>query len=271
MIINKTLKALLKNNPKDPKEPLSDGTGPSPAQCSKLLTPWLVADFILRNMQPQIPMPWIFWNEPAEPQLDSVRHISWTLHRATEFLGKCSPACSSLSAFQAEQQTKLEMTAPMMIPTVGSSSQFSMQHSLKTFSEFGDHIFKRGHRLLYQSDIFLLGSSQSQKSERLVTGETCDNMFQSRNHQTDTNRHCPGSAFARTEQHWAALSSTKQHWAALSSTEQHWAALSSTVHWAACGCQEFVAVADAIHAILEWRLYAAVCGRVVSQNPGWIL
>ena len=30
-------------------------------------------------------------------------------------------------------------------------------------------------------------------------------MFQSRNHQTDTNRHCPGSAFARTEQHWAAL------------------------------------------------------------------
>lgn len=36
-------------------------------------------------------------------------------------------------------------------------------------------------------------------------------MFQSRNHQTDTNRHCPGSAFARTEQHWAALSSTEQH------------------------------------------------------------
>ena len=155
MIINKTLKALLKNNPKDPKEPLSDGTRPKPSSVaewpspSKLLTPWLVAaDFILRYMQPQIPMPWIFWNaEPAEPQLDSVRHISWTrwtLHLQQNFWRrKCSPACSSLfihqaespqnwrkdagSAFQAEQQTKLEMTAPMMIPTVGSSSQFSMQ------------------------------------------------------------------------------------------------------------------------------------------------
>lgn len=140
------------------------------------------------------------------PLFDSVRHISWNrlnLHLQQNFW-RCWVRLSSRAANETRNDWTNDDTNGGILFTILDAALAEDLNAQNLEIKWDQLIFKRGHCLLYQSDIFLLGS-QSQKSERLVTGETCDNMFQSRNHQTDTNPHCPGSAFARTEQHWAAL------------------------------------------------------------------